>query len=137
MLRPTPKLAVKTASLPLTTGVRGARFRSFRSFRSYRAVSRAPRPREERFMRATRCPLVRVGLVILGLLVVPTVASAQSAISGLVRDSTGAILPGVTVEATSPVLIEKVRNVVSDEQGRYTIVDLRPGTYSVTFSVTG
>jgi len=73
----------------------------------------------------------------LGLLVVPTVASAQSAISGLVRDSTGAILPGVTVEAASPVLIEKVRTAVTDAQGRYTIVDLRPGIYTVTISLPG
>ena len=88
-------------------------------------------------MRATTCSLVRLGLVMLGLLVVPTVASAQSAISGLVRDSTGAILPGVTVEAASPVLIEKVRTAVTDAQGRYTIVDLRPGIYTVTISLPG
>jgi hypothetical protein len=72
-----------------------------------------------------------------GLLLAPSIASAQSAISGLVRDATGAVLPGVTVEAASPVLIEKVRTVVSDDQGRYTIVDLRPGTYTVTFTLTG
>jgi hypothetical protein len=87
-------------------------------------------------MRATRCSLVRLGFI-LGLLFVPAIASAQSAITGLVRDSTGAVLPGVTVEAASPVLIEKVRTVASDEQGRYRIVDLRPGLYSVTFTLTG
>src|SRR5216684_676054 len=87
-------------------------------------------------MRATRCSLVRPGFI-LGLLFVPAIASAQSAITGLVRDSTGAVLPGVTVEAASPVLIEKVRTVASDEQGRYRIVDLRPGMYSVTFTLTG
>ena len=67
----------------------------------------------------------------------PFTASAQSAFSGVVKDVSGAVLPGVTVEAASPVLIEKTRSVVSDEQGRYTIVDLRPGTYKMTFTLTG
>lgn len=71
------------------------------------------------------------------LLMVPAVASAQSAISGLVRDTTGAVLPGVTVEASSPVLIERVRTATTDDQGRYTISDLRPGTYEVTFTLPG
>ncbi|MEQ1730641.1 MAG: carboxypeptidase-like regulatory domain-containing protein, partial [Vicinamibacterales bacterium] len=65
------------------------------------------------------------------VLLYSTMASAQSVISGQVRDTSGAVLPGVSVEASSPVLIEKVRTVVSDDQGRYTIVDLRPGTYRV------
>src|SRR5205823_2934701 len=59
------------------------------------------------------------------------------AFSGTVRDASGAVLPGVTVEAASPVLIEKVRSVVTDDQGRYTIVDLRPGSYKLTFSLAG
>ena len=54
-------------------------------------------------------------------------ASAQSQINGVIRDESGGVLPGVTVEASSPVLIEKVRTAVSDDQGRYNIVDLRPG----------
>jgi hypothetical protein len=62
---------------------------------------------------------------------------SPSGIAGLVRDASGAVLPGVTVEAASPALIEKVRSVVSDGEGRYRIVDLRPGTYVVTFSLTG
>ena len=57
--------------------------------------------------------------------------------SGLVRDASGAVLPGVTVEASSPVLIEKVRSAVTDGTGRYTIPDLRPGTYRVTFTLPG
>ena len=69
--------------------------------------------------------------------VAPSIASAQSAITGLAKDSTGAVLPGVTVEAASPVLIEKVRTATTDSQGRYTIVDLRPGLYTVTFTLTG
>ena len=64
-------------------------------------------------------------------------AQQTSAIAGVVRDGSGAVLPGVTVEAASPALIEKVRTVVTDDQGRYNIVDLRPGTYTVTFSLSG
>jgi hypothetical protein len=76
-----------------------------------------------------------------GLLLVPVGARAQSAttgaIAGVVRDATGAVLPGVTVEAASPALIEKVRTVVTDNEGQYKIVDLRPGTYAVTFTLPG
>src|SRR5258707_3142264 len=64
-------------------------------------------------------------------------AWAQSSITGVVRDASGAVLPGVTVEAASPALIERVRSTVTDAQGRYRIVDLRPGTYSITFALTG
>jgi len=68
-------------------------------------------------------------------------ARAQTAtsgtIAGAVRDISGAVLPGVTVEASSPALIEKVRTVVTDAQGRYSIVELRPGTYTVTFTLPG
>jgi len=64
-------------------------------------------------------------------------AQAQSGIAGVARDTTGAVLPGVTVEAASPALIEKVRTVVTDERGQYKIVDLRPGTYAVTFTLAG
>src|ERR1700730_18301678 len=71
------------------------------------------------------------------LLFLPLAANAQSAFSGVVRDTSGAVLPGVTVEASSPVLIERTRSVVTDGEGRYTIVDLRPGTYKVTFTLTG
>jgi hypothetical protein len=74
------------------------------------------------------------------LLIMPTVAAAQgdrASIVGVVQDSSGAVLPGVTVEASSPALIEKTRTVVTDEAGRYAIVDLRPGTYSVEFTLQG
>jgi hypothetical protein len=76
-----------------------------------------------------------VGLAWLAFL--PSPASAQSSIAGLVTDTSGGVLPGVTVEASSPVLIEKVRSAVTDGQGRYTIVDLRPGTYRISFALTG
>ena len=62
---------------------------------------------------------------------------AQASIAGVVKDASGAVLPGVTVEAASPVLIEKVRSAMTDGSGQYRIVDLRPGTYGVTFSLTG
>jgi hypothetical protein len=64
-------------------------------------------------------------------------ATSTGAIAGSVRDATGGLLPGVTVETASPVLIEKVRTAVTDAQGNYRIVDLRPGTYSVTFTLPG
>jgi hypothetical protein len=74
------------------------------------------------------------------LLLVPAAASAQrggSGFTGTVTDSSGGVLPGVTAEASSPALIEKVRTVVTDRQGRYSIIDLPPGVYSVTFSLSG
>ncbi|HET9361764.1 MAG TPA: carboxypeptidase regulatory-like domain-containing protein [Vicinamibacterales bacterium] len=67
----------------------------------------------------------------------PTLAHAQATLAGLARDTSGAVLPGVSVEASSPVLIEKVRAAVSDETGRYTIPNLRPGVYRVTFTLPG
>jgi hypothetical protein len=71
------------------------------------------------------------------VLLLPAAAFAQAAITGVVRDASGAVLPGVTVEAASSVLIEKVRSVVSDDTGQYRIENLRPGTYVVTFSLAG
>src|SRR2546427_2757005 len=79
----------------------------------------------------------RSAAVVLVLLLLPAVAYAQAAITGVAKDASGAVLPGVTVEAASPVLIEKVRSVVTDGTGQYRIVDLRPGTYTVTFSLPG
>ena len=81
--------------------------------------------------------VTRVGVIVSSLLLVPLAAWAQSSITGVVRDTSGGILPGVTVEAASPVLIEKVRSAVTDERGVYRIVDLRPGTYTVTFTLPG
>ena len=76
-------------------------------------------------------------LAVAGFGALPSSLCAQSAIAGLVKDSTGAILPGVTVEAASPALTEKTRTVVTDDQGQYQIIDLRPGVYSVTFTLPG
>jgi hypothetical protein len=71
------------------------------------------------------------------LLAASVPAAAQSSIAGTVTDESGAVLPGVTVEAASPVLIEKVRSAVTDAQGRFDIPALRPGDYTVTFSLPG
>ncbi len=77
-------------------------------------------------------------LSVLGVfLLVPSLAFAQATITGVVKDASGAVLPGVTVEAANPDLIEKVRTAVTDGDGVYRIVDLRGGTYSVTFSLQG
>ena len=77
-------------------------------------------------------------LLICGFLIASTASAQQaSGIAGQVRDSQGLALPGVTVEASSPALIEKSRTVTTDGEGRYTIVDLRPGSYVVTFSLEG
>lgn len=84
----------------------------------------------------TRCVRLLVGIAF-ALILAPHAASAQSAISGVVTDTTGSVMPGVTVEASSPALIEKVRVVVTDGQGRYSVVDLRPGLYTVTFTLAG
>jgi hypothetical protein len=75
------------------------------------------------------------------LILIPASVLAQGAstatLTGVVRDSSGAVLPGVTVEAASPALIEKVRSTVSDDRGQYRLSELRPGVYTVTFSLAG
>jgi len=82
-------------------------------------------------------PFTRSAASLLVVLLLPAAAFAQAAITGVVRDASGAVLPGVTVEAASSVLIEKVRAVLSDSTGQYRIVDLRPGTYALTFTLPG
>jgi hypothetical protein len=71
------------------------------------------------------------------LLPITAYAQAQGSLTGVVRDSSGAVLPGVTVEASSPVLIEKSRNAVTDSTGQYRFVNLFPGTYTLTFTLAG
>src|SRR5690242_11796024 len=95
-------------------------------------ISEFCRPPFEVPMRVARF-LVAIAL----LLALPVAAMAQAAITGTVKDSSAAVLPGVTVEASSPALIEKVRTGVSDGNGVYRIEDLRPGTYTVTFTLPG
>src|SRR5262245_15987539 len=96
--------------------------RSFRGSRRSRMISR---------------PVTRSAAVLWVSLLFPATALAQAAIAGLVKDTSGGVLPGVNVEVASPVLIEKVRSVTTDATGQYRVVDLRPGTYSVTISLAG
>lgn len=81
--------------------------------------------------------LRRVLMVIAGVVLLPSAVFAQASITGVVRDASGGVLPGVTVEAASPALIEKVRTVISDGSGQYRVIDLRPGVYAVTFTLPG
>jgi len=83
-----------------------------------------------------RVGLLRPLLLALSILL-PSSALAQASIAGSTRDTSGAALPGVTVEASSPVLIEKVRTAVTDDRGLFRIVGLPPGTYVVTFALPG
>jgi Carboxypeptidase regulatory-like domain len=81
--------------------------------------------------------VLRVVIATAVVLAAPVAAMAQASIVGTVRDASGAVLPGVTVEAASPALIEKTRSVVTDGSGQYRIVDLRPGDYTVAFMLAG
>jgi len=85
----------------------------------------------------TRMRLVAAAATLACIALLPRTAHAQSAIAGTVKDATGAVMPGVTIEAASPVLIERSKTVVTDAEGNYKIVDLRPGTYTVTFTLEG
>src|SRR4051812_20506149 len=82
-----------------------------------------------------------LAVLVVAVCLLPCVVMAQTAtagaIAGTARDTTGAVLPGVPVEAASPAVIEKVRMAVTDQQGNCRVVDLRPGPYSVTFTLTG
>ena len=76
-------------------------------------------------------------LTLLVVLLLPATVFAQASLTGTVRDASGGVLPGVTVEAASPALIEKVRTAITDDTGQYRIIDLRPGTYSLTVTLPG
>src|SRR5688572_14283514 len=80
---------------------------------------------------------IRSALILSILFVAPSLALAQAALTGTVRDSSGAVLPGATVEVSSPALIEKVRSATTDGAGQYRIVSLSPGIYAVTVSMPG
>jgi hypothetical protein len=81
--------------------------------------------------------VARILAALSAVLLIPSAVFAQASITGTVKDASGAVLPGVTVDASSPALIEKVRSVVTDGTGQYRIVDLRPGIYTVTFALPG
>src|SRR5262245_28887600 len=92
-----------------------------------------PRTHRGAPMRQTTLP----PLLLCCFLLLPGLAFAQATLTGVVKDPSGATLPGVTVEASSPALIEKVRVAVTDGTGQYRIEDLRPGTYALTFTLQG
>src|SRR5439155_11402445 len=81
--------------------------------------------------------LKRISIACLFVSIACSGAFAQSTLTGIVKDQSGAVLPGVAVEASSPALIEKSRSTITDEGGAYKIIDLRPGNYGVTFSLPG
>ncbi|MBI1875977.1 MAG: carboxypeptidase regulatory-like domain-containing protein [Acidobacteria bacterium] len=87
--------------------------------------------------RAWWVPLELACLVVACVMGFPAGADAQGAFTGVVKDTSGSVLPGVTVEAASPVLIEKVKTATTAGQGQYRIVDLRPGTYTLSFTLPG
>src|ERR1700720_552892 len=76
-------------------------------------------------------------LAILAVVLLPGPVFAQAVLTGTVHDASGGVLPGVTVEAASPALIEKARSATTDGSGQYRIIDLQPGTYSLTFALSG
>jgi hypothetical protein len=90
-----------------------------------------------RFQVVSKKRICSVTTGVLCSLAAATSWAQNGAIAGLVRDTSGAVLPGVTVDARSPALTERIRTAVTDGQGQYKILDLRPGTYSVTFTLTG
>ena len=75
-------------------------------------------------------------VLLAGLVLLSSTAGAQE-LAGVVRDATGAVLPGVVVEATSPVLIEKVRTTTTENSGQYRLTNLTPGLYTITFTLPG
>src|SRR5690349_4954533 len=93
--------------------------------------------RRSHSMKARGLVIVSLALVLMALLTGSASAQSASSIVGAVKDTSGAVMPGVTVEAASPELIEKVKSAVTDERGLYQIVDLRPGVYTVTFTLPG
>lgn len=80
---------------------------------------------------------IKILILLTMVALVPNVAQAQVTLAGTVKDASGAVLPGVTVEAASPALIEKTRTAVTDSTGQYRIESLQPGTYIITFTLSG
>src|SRR3989442_6268473 len=97
----------------------------------------APRTSRSRVKEENMPALKRILFVVSWLMILPASAYAQATLAGVVKDTSGAVLPGVTVEAGSPVLIEKVRTAVTDGSGQYRLPELPPGPYSLTFTLPG
>src|SRR5438477_6811709 len=102
-------------------------------FASRRAEDREPMNINEGCMRTILRILVLAGVAV----ILPSAARAQVALAGTVKDASGAVLPGVTVDASSPVLIERTRTATTDTTGQYRLESLQPGTYTVTFTLAG
>src|SRR5262245_66330216 len=81
--------------------------------------------------------VLRGCVLFVSIWILPAAAIAQATLAGAVRDPSAAVLPGVTVEAASPVLIEKTRTAITDATGQYRIESLQPGSYTVTFTLSG
>ena len=81
--------------------------------------------------------MLRIVAALTSMALLPSALYAQVTLAGTVKDASGGVLPGVTVEASSPVLIEKTRTATTDSAGQYRIESLQPGTYTVTFTLTG
>ena len=79
----------------------------------------------------------RILVAFAGTVLISSTVHAQGSITGVIKDPSGAVLPGVTVEAASDALIERVRLAVTDGTGQYRIIDLRAGTYTITFALAG
>src|SRR5438105_7105067 len=91
----------------------------------------------DRFAGGVMVKFARVAILALAAVAFGESAASAQVIAGIVRDASGGVMPGVTVEASSAALIEKTRTVVSDGEGQYKIISLTPGTYSVTFTLVG
>src|SRR5258705_5862747 len=87
--------------------------------------------------RATMRGASKAVLILMAAVLLPSLAFAQGTLTGTVRDESGGVVPGVTVEASSPALIEKVRTALTDSAGQYRITGLNSGTYSLTFRLSG
>src|SRR5262245_32090967 len=117
---------------PATSAGRAQRASSHQPWRAQQRT-KARISRREWSMRRLSAACIVAGLCVL----VPSAAFAQGVLTGVVKDASGAVLPGVTVEASSPDLIERVRTAVTDSGGQYRIVDLRAGSYTVSFTLQG
>src|SRR5581483_12337258 len=128
-----------TRTIPIERLSSSRKFPNSRSFcrERQRAGRRSVRVARSLYNMVRRASLLVMLVAALGAPAATASAQGAGGIAGTVRDTSGGVMPGVTVEASSPALIEKVRSVVSDAEGQYKIIDLLPGVYTVKFSLTG